>query len=325
MSSPRRSSVPVEPLTARPDGLKAPKPAQVTRRDRNKHTLSAHVFLTPWIIGFVALTAGPVLASLYLAFTRYNLLSAPQWTGLDNFTRMLSDPHFLNSVQVTVTYVFVSVPLQLALALFLAVVLDKGLRGLAIYRSAYYLPSLLGASVAVAVLWRRIFGYDGLLNGVLDIFGIEGTSWLQNTSTALSALIVLNVWTFGSPMIIFLAGLRQIPHDLYESALLDGAGPIRRFWSITVPMLTPMIFFNLIIQFINAFQAFTPSYVVSQGTGGPNGATMFYTLYLYIQGFRNFDMGYAAALGWMLLIAIALLTAVNFLASRYWVYYADEK
>ncbi|WP_245991263.1 carbohydrate ABC transporter permease [Bogoriella caseilytica] len=305
--------------------MEAPDAPPPPRRDKNRHTLSGHLFLSPWILGFVALTAGPVLASLYLAFTRYNLLSPPSWAGLDNFVRMFSDPHFLNSAQVTIIYVFVSVPLQLALALFLAVVLDKGLRGLAIYRSGYYLPSLLGASVAVAVLWRRIFGYDGLLNGVLDIFGVEPTSWLQNTSTALGTLIVLNVWTFGSPMIIFLAGLRQIPHDLYESALLDGAGAIRRFWSITVPMLTPMIFFNLIIQFINAFQAFTPSYVVSGGTGGPNGSTMFYTLYLYIQGFRNFDMGYAAALGWVLLIAIAVLTAINFIASRYWVFYADEK
>lgn len=266
-----------------------------------------------------------MLASLYLAFTRYNLLTPPQWIGTGNFTRMLSDPHFLNSAKVTATYVFVSVPLQLALALFLAVVLDKGLRGLPIYRSAYYLPSLLGGSVAVAVLWRQVFGHDGLVNAVLAVFGVQGSSWLQNTSTALGTLIILNIWTFGSPMIIFLAGLRQIPHDLYESALLDGAGPIRRFWSITIPMLTPIIFFNVIIQFINAFQAFTPAFVVSSGTGGPNGATMFYTLYLYLQGFRNFDMGYAAALGWVLLLAIALLTAINFIASRYWVFYADEK
>lgn len=318
--------MPVKQLSTRQRAHDAP-PATTprSRKLKTRHGRAGHLFLTPWFIGFAGLTAGPMLASLYLAFTRYNLLTPPQWIGTGNFTRMLSDPHFLNSAKVTATYVFVSVPLQLALALFLAVVLDKGLRGLPIYRSAYYLPSLLGGSVAVAVLWRQVFGHDGLVNAVLAVFGVQGSSWLQNTSTALGTLIILNIWTFGSPMIIFLAGLRQIPHDLYESALLDGAGPIRRFWSITIPMLTPIIFFNVIIQFINAFQAFTPAFVVSSGTGGPNGATMFYTLYLYLQGFRNFDMGYAAALGWVLLLAIALLTAINFIASRYWVFYADEK
>lgn len=286
---------------------------------------AGYAFLAPWLLGFTAITAGPMVASLYLSFTDYNLLRSPNWIGLENFVRMASDPQFLAAVRVTVTYVFVSVPLQLMLALLLAVVLDRGVRGLGIYRSAYYLPSLLGGSVAVAVLWRQVFGYEGLVNAVLAMFGVQGTSWLQNTSTALGTLIILNVWTFGAPMIIFLAGLRQIPHDLYESALIDGAGRIRRFWSITVPLLTPMIFFNLILQTIGAFQAFTPAYVVSSGSGGPNDSTLFYTLYLYRQGFRNFDMGYASALGWVLLVAIALLTAINFITSRYWVFYADQK
>ncbi len=308
-----------------------PPPIEVTKAVRKgkprgvqRHTGAGYAFLTPWLIGFAVITAGPMLASLYLAFTDYDLSSA-NWIGFDNFVRMMSDPQFMASVRVTAIYVFVSVPLQLMLALFLAVVLDRGVRGLGIYRSAYYLPSLLGGSVAIAVLWRQLFGYEGLVNAILAIFGIQGDSWLQNTSTALGTLMILNVWTFGAPMIIFLAGLRQIPGDLYESALLDGAGRIRRFWSITIPMLTPMIFFNLVLQTIGAFQAFTPAYVVSSGTGGPNDSTLFYTLYLYRQGFRNFDMGYASALGWVLLIAIALLTAINFIASRYWVFYADER
>lgn len=298
-----------------------------SRRPRGKLSQgrAGHAFLAPWLLGFTVITAGPMLASLYLSFTDYDLLSSPNWIGLDNFARMAGDSQFHAAVQVTITYVFVSVPLQLALALFLAVALDRGVRGLAIYRSAYYLPSLLGGSVAVALLWRQVFGQEGLINAVLAIFGVEGSSWLQNSSTALGTLVILNVWTFGAPMIIFLAGLRQIPHDLYESALLDGAGAIRRFWSVTVPMLTPMVFFNLILQFIGAFQAFTPAYVVSSGTGGPNNSTLFYTLYLYQQGFRNFDMGYAAALGWVLLLAIAVLTLINFISSRWWVFYADEK
>lgn len=295
------------------------------RRGKLSQGRAGHAFLAPWLLGFTVITAGPMVASLYLSFTDYDLLSSPNWIGFDNFIRMAGDPQFHSAVRVTIIYVFVSVPLQLALALLLAVALDRGVRGLAIYRSAYYLPSLLGGSVAVALLWRQVFGQEGLINAVLAIFGVQGSSWLQNSSTALGTLIILNVWTFGAPMIIFLAGLRQIPHDLYESALLDGAGAIRRFWSVTVPMLTPMVFFNLILQFIGAFQAFTPAFVVSSGTGGPNNSTLFYTLYLYQQGFRNFDMGYAAALGWVLLLAIAVLTLVNFLSSRWWVFYADEK
>ena len=281
------------------------------------------MFLLPWLVGLVGITAAPTLASLYLAFTNYNILSSPEFIGAANFERLLSDERFWQSVRVTLTYVVVSVPLQLGFALLLALILDKGMRGLTFYRSAFYLPSLLGSSVAVAVLWRELFGHDGLINQALAIFGIEGSSWLQNPETALGTLVVLNVWTFGSPMIIFLAGLRQIPEELYESAQVDGASVLRQFRSITVPMLTPIIFFNLILQTIGAFQSFTQAHVVSGGTGGPVDSTLFYTLYLYQQGFVAFDMGYASALAWVLLVFIGLVTALHFFLSKYWVFYGD--
>ncbi|RUR00925.1 carbohydrate ABC transporter permease [Labedella endophytica] len=284
----------------------------------------AHIFLLPWMIGMIVVTAGPLIASAILAFTDYDLLSAPEFIGFDNFTRMMEDDRYWASVGVTLTYVVVSVPLQLIFALFLAMILDKGIRGLAIYRSGFYLPSLLGGSVAIAILWQQLFGDSGLVNEGLGLIGIEADSWLQNPDTALWTLIILNVWTFGSPMVIFLAGLRQIPEELYEAAEVDGAGKVRRFFSITIPLLTPIIFLNLILQMIGAFQAFTPAHVVSGGTGGPLDSTLFYTLYIYQEGFVNFDMGYAAAMAWVLLLVIALATALNFIASRRWVHYGDE-
>ncbi len=271
----------------------------------------------------LAVTAGPLIASAVLAFTDYDLLTAPEFIGFDNFVRMAGDERFWASVRVTLMYVVISVPLQLAFALFLAVILDKGLRGLPIYRGAFYLPSLLGGSVAIAVLWKQIFGDRGLVNLVLGFFGIEADSWLQNPDTALSTLIILNIWTFGSPMVIFLAGLRQVPQELLEAASVDGAGRFRRFWSVTIPLLTPIIFLNLILQMIGAFQAFTQAHVVSGGTGGPLDSTLFYTLYIYQQGFVRFDMGYAAAMAWVLLGVIALATALNFIGAKRWVHYGD--
>jgi multiple sugar transport system permease protein len=290
---------------------------------QKKDNLAAYLFLTPWLLGLLLITVGPMLASLYLSFTDYNLIQAPQWIGLDNFVRMLSDQRLHNSLRVTFIYVLVSVPLQLALALLLAVVLDRGVRGMAFYRSVFYLPSLLGSSVAIAILWKQVFGTEGLLNQVLAPFGIAGKGWISDPSTALGTLVVLNVWTFGAPMVIFLAGLRQIPAMYYEAASVDGAGVLRRFRSITLPLLTPIIFFNLVLQIIHAFQSFTQAFVVSGGTGGPSDSTMFYTLYLYDRGFGNFDMGYASAMAWFLLVIIGAFTAANFVASKYWVFYDD--
>lgn len=302
----------------------ADKPAPRKRRPRDDSGI-AWLLLTPWLLGLAFITAIPMAASLYLSLTDYSLLSTPRWVGLDNYVQLFSDRRFIKSLDVTFRYVFISVPLQLLFALVLALLLNSGMRGLRFYRSAFYLPSLLGASVTIAILWKQVFGRDGLVNSMLSIVGIDGISWIGNPSTALYTLVILNIWTFGSPMVIFLAGLKQIPRDLYEAAKLDGATPLDRLVNITLPMLSPIIFFNLILQFIGAFQAFTSSYIVSNGSGGPVESTLFYTLYLYQQGFTQFRMGYASALAWVLLLIIAAFTAVNFLLARYWVFYGDKR
>lgn len=291
--------------------------------DGKRDNKAAFVFLLPWLIGLVAITIGPMLISLYLSFTDYNLIQDPSWIGLDNFLRMFRDARLMNSLRVTFTYVLVGVPLQLALALLIAMVLDRGLRGLAFYRSVFYLPSLLGSSVAVAILWKQMFGTTGLVNQLLAMIGIQGPGWISDPSTALSSIILLHVWTFGSPMIIFLAGLRQIPSMYYEAASVDGASKAKQFWKITLPLLSPIIFFNLVLQIIGAFQSFTQAFIVSGGNGGPSDSTMFFTLYLYQKGFGQFDMGYASAMAWFLLVIIGAFTAINFYASKFWVFYDD--
>jgi multiple sugar transport system permease protein len=223
-----------------------------------------------------------------------------------------------------VRYVIVSVPLRLALALARALVLERGMRGLGFSRAIFYLPSLLGGSVAVAILWRQVFGKDGIFNGFLGLIGIhDAPGWIGHPDYALGTIMILHIWTFGSPLIIFLAGLRQIPEMYYEAAEVDGAGKVRRFFSITLPLLTPIIFFNLVLQIIFAFQTFTQAYVVSGGTGGPADSTMFYTLFLYRTGFLQYDMGYASAMAWFLRIVSAAFTAFNFWLSTFWVFYDD--
>nr|WP_245284475.1 sugar ABC transporter permease [Bradyrhizobium sp. WSM2254] len=280
------------------------------------------MFLAPWLIGFFALTLGPALVSLYLSFTDYDLLSNPRWVGAANYVRIAtSDPKFSAAMHVTFLYVALAVPLKLAFALLVAMILNRGLRGLPLYRAIFYLPSLIGASVAISVLWRQLFAGDGLLNQALKLFGIHGPSWISNPDTALYTLVALSVWQFGSPMIIFLAGLRQIPKDVYEAAEIDGASRSQQFWRITLPLLTSVVFFNVVVQTIDAFKAFTPAFIISGGTGGPIDATLFYTLYLYQEAFAYFRMGYASALAWVLVVIIAAFTALSFLSSRYWVHY----
>jgi multiple sugar transport system permease protein len=294
------------------------------RKAAGRDNKAGYLFLLPWLIGLFVITIGPLIASLYLSFTDYSLIEPPKWSGLENYLRMLHDARLHNALKVTFIYVLVSVPLQLALALAIAVLLNRGMRGLAFYRSVFYLPSMLGASVAIAVLWRQMFGVDGLVNQVLRLFGFQATTgWISDPRYALSTIILLHIWTFGSPMVIFLAGLRQIPTMYYEAAAVDGAPRWRRFTKITLPLLSPIIFFNLVLQIIGAFQSFTQAFVVSNGTGGPSDSTMFYTLYLYQRGFGEFEMGYAAAMAWLLVVIIGALTAINFWASKYWVFYDD--
>lgn len=283
-----------------------------------------YLFLLPWFIGFFGLTIGPIISSFYLSFTDFDLLTSPDWVGADNYIRMFTnDPKFWASMRVTMFFVIFSVPLKLAFALGVAMLLNRGMRGLPLYRALFYLPSLLGASVAIAILWRQIFARDGLVNDFLSIFGIVGPSWISSPQYSLWTIIILAIWQFGSPMIIFLAGLRQIPQDMYEAASLDGASKWRQFIKITLPLLTPVVFFNAIIQTIEAFKSFTPAFIISGGTGNPINSTLFYTLYLYQEAFGFFRMGYASALAWVLLALVGIFTAFSFLTSKYWVHYDD--
>ncbi|MDW5325456.1 sugar ABC transporter permease [Plantactinospora sp. KLBMP9567] len=279
------------------------------------------------MIGLMAITAFPMLFSLYLSFTNYDVLSSwelVEWVGLDNYRRMFGeDPAFWHAVTVTLTYALIAVPLKLAAALGVALLLNRERRGVGLFRSLFYLPSLLGGSVALALVWRAMFGGDGAFNSFLGLFGISGEAWVNDPTWALETLMVLAIWQFGAPMVIFLAGLKQVPTELYEAASVDGAGRVRQFWNVTLPMLSPVIFFNLVLETINGFQGFTSAYVISNGTGGPVYSTLLYTLHIYDQGFGEFRMGYASALSWVFLLAIAVITVIFFSTGRFWVHYSD--
>jgi len=293
--------------------------------ETRRATLAGYLFLSPWLLGFFGITALPMLGSLALSFTNFSgSFSRMEWVGLDNYRIMFTvDPAYWGSVRVTLLYVLLSVPAMLVFALTVATLLNKGIRALGIYRTVFYIPSLLGSSVAIAVLWRFVWGESGLVNAVLGVVGIDGRSWIGNPDTALFTIMVLNVWTFGSPMIIFLAGLRQVPTELYEAAALDGAGRRARYWYITLPSISPVVLFNGILATIGGFQAFTQVYVVSGGTGGPAGSTLFYTLLLYQRAFTELRFGYASAMAWALLVVIAAVTAAVFASGRFWVHYGD--
>ena len=309
-----------------------------------KRNAVAYLFLLPWLIGFVVLTLYPMIYSLYLGFTDYDFTKpdSTQGIGFGNYTKMFGsifgvqdftvatgevmrvDPYYLKSLSVTFTYVFVSVPIKLTFALLIAMLLSQKLRFIPFYRAVYYIPTLLGGSVAIAVLWRKLFEKDGLLNGLLGGLGFTDLpGWITNPKYALSTLILLTVWQFGSSMIIFLAGLKQIPTEYYEASSIDGASKVKQFIAITIPSLTPVILFNLIMQMISAFQVFTQAYIIGGGKGGVLNSTLFYTLYLYIQGWTYHEMGYASAMAWVLLLIIGVFTAIIFKSSKYWVSYGS--
>jgi multiple sugar transport system permease protein len=278
------------------------------------------------VLGAGVLTLLPMAVSLYLSFTDYNLFDPPSWIGLRNYVQMFTeDPRLLRSVGNTLLYVLIAVPLQLALALATALALKSMRRGKDFYRSAFYAPSLLGASMSIALVWRALFNDGGTVDNLLSTFGVHTGGWVNRPGWALLTVALLTVWQFGAPMVIFLAGLQQIPGEFYEAAAVDGAGRWRQFVSITLPMLSPVLFFNLVLQTIQAFQVFTPAFAVSGGRGGPADSTLFYTLYLYDRGFTASHMGYASAMAWVLLLAIGVVTAMLFRTSRSWVFYANEE
>lgn len=283
----------------------------------------AYVFLTPWIIGFLAFTAIPLVMSLYYSFTQYDLLTPPVWRGIQNYSELFGDRRFKASLIATFKYVFISIPFRLTFALLLAAVLRKNRPGIRIYRAAYYLPSLLGGSIAISILWRQLFNKTGVINQILEVLGIVGKNWIASPDTAIYTLVILSIWQFGSSMVIFLGGLNQIEATYYEAAEIDGAGKIKSFFHITLPLLTPIIFFNLVMSMITAFQSFTAAYIISNGSGGPLDTTLFYSLYLYIKAFKHFSMGYASAMGWILVVIIGVSTALMFKFSGKWVFYNE--
>lgn len=299
------------------------RPGQRARLRRE--TATGYAFLTPWLIGFFGLTAVPMIYSLYLSFTKYNIFQPPKWIGLDNYIRLFtSDPNFIQSAQITLVYVFIGTPITLAAALGVAMLLNYRDKGAGFFRSAFYAPSLIGGSVSVAIVWRAMFSSDGPVDSGLQIFGVDLGGWIGNPSLVLPMMILLAVWQFGATMVIFLAGLKQIPKELYEAAEMDGANAYRRFRAVTIPMLSPVMFFNLLLGLIGAFQVFASAYIISNGTGGPAGMTNFITVYLYKRGFSDGQMGYAAAIAWVLLVVVAIIAFILFRTQRSWVHYSGD-
>lgn len=280
------------------------------------------LYISPWIIGFLILTLYPFIASFAYSFTDYSMVKEPNYIGLKNYVDMFTnDPDFFQSLKVTFMYVLMSVPAKLIFALFIAMILNNQMRGINVYRTLYYIPSILGGSVAVAVLWRFLFQRDGLVNSLLSFINISPQDWLGNPDLALFTITLLPIWEFGSAMVIFLAGLKQIPTELYEASRVDGASKVRSFFNITLPLLTPIILFNLIMQTINAFQQFTAAFVITQG--GPIKSTYLFGLMLYNNAFQFFKMGYASALSWILFIIILAFTLILFTTSNRWTHYQD--
>jgi multiple sugar transport system permease protein len=295
-----------------------------------KKDLLGYLFISPWLIGFVALALGPMLLSLYMSFTRWSMLSPLQWIGLENYRELFSDPLMPVSLWNTAYYVLFAVPLGVLLSLLLALLLHQKLKGIGVFRTIFFLPSVTNM-VAVSILWMWVFNPEfGLLNRGLAMLGVSGPLWLQSETWAKPALILMSLWGVGGGMIITLAGLQNIPKELYEAAELDGARRWHRLWHITLPMISPVLFFNMVMNTIGAFQVFTQAFVMtassSQGQeGGPNNATLFFVLYLYKKAFQQFKMGYASAMAWLLFLIILVFTIIQFSLSRRWVYYESGR
>lgn len=282
------------------------------------------LFVLPFVLGVLLFKLFPFVMSFALSFTHYDAIDPPEFVGLDNYAELaFDDPLFRQSLGVTLWFALLAVPLRVGFALFIAHVLNFKLRGINFFRAAFYLPSILGGSIAVAVLWRFVFARNGLVNIILVKLGFEPIAWLADEHYSLWTIVLLFMWQFGSAMVIFLAALQNVPQSLYEAAEIDGASRRQQFWRITVPLITPVIFFNLIMQMVHAFQEFNGPYAITEG--GPLHSTYVLALYIYDQSFRFFNLGYGAALSWVLFALVAGLAALSFWSSRFWVFYAGEK
>lgn len=287
--------------------------------------MEGYIYIFPWIIGFLALQIYPLAMSFFYSLTEYSTMGSPKFVGLRNYITALSgdDRDFYRSLKATFIYVIMAVPLKLAFALFVAVMLNVKLRTINFYRTIYYIPSLFGGSVAVAIIWRFLFSNQGIINNLLKTIGLGKVGWLVDPNLAIFTISSLTVWQFGSSMVIFLAGLKQIPSDLYDAAKVDGASPLQRFIRITIPMLTPIILFNTVMQMINAFQEFTSAFIITGG--GPIKSTYLFGMMIYNNAFEYQRMGYASTLSWILFIIILITTGIIFQTAKKWVYYEDNK
>lgn len=281
------------------------------------------LYISPWIVGFLLFQLYPFFASLYYSFTKFDMIHAPVWTGISNYVEAFTnDEGFYQSLRVTFVYGLIAVPLKVSFALFVAVLLSAKLRSVNFFRTVYYLPSILGGSVAIAVLWRFLFMREGTANRILSTFGIPSVDWLTSPHIALFTVSTLAVWQFGSSMVLFLAGIKQVPAELHEVGRVDGASRIRMFFSVTLPLITPILLFNLVMQTVGAFQEFTGPFVILPD-GGPLKSTYLYGMKLYDEGFRFLKMGYASALSWVLFVIIFAITALVIKSSSYWTHYED--
>ncbi len=299
--------------------MRKPHQREISRQEN----LAGYLFVMPWFLGMLLFVAGPVAVSFVLSMTDWNILSKPSWIGLENYHKLFSDdPLFYTSLRVTLIYTLGAVPLGIAAALGLALLLNQPIRGLGLFRSVFFLPSIL-SGVAVAMLWQWLFNVDfGVFNSCLRMLHLPELGWLGSETWALPSLILMSLWGVGGSAIIYLAGLQNIPTQLYESAAIDGASEWKQFRHITIPMLSPLLFLTLVMGIIGSFQVFTQAYVMTGG--GPNHATEFYALYLYRQAIEYLNMGYASAMAWILLAIVLVLTIIQFSISRYWVYYEEE-
>jgi oligogalacturonide transport system permease protein len=290
----------------------------------SKYNRVAYLYIAPWMVGFVCLTLVPFVSTLVFSFTDYAVLRPPRFIGFGAYVKMFTeDDLFPKSLWITTKYVLISVPLKIAFALLVAVILNRDIRGIGVYRTIYYLPSIFGGSVALSILWRMLFMGDGLVNRLLAPWGITGPDWLGDQRFSLITISLLQVWQFGSSMVLFLAALKQVPEHLYEAARIEGAGRVRIFLSVTFPLITPIVFFNLVMQTVNAFQTFTTAFVIT--SGGPLHSTYLYAILLYDNAFKYLKMGYASALAWVLFVVLMAITALLFRSSVSWLHYMDSE
>ncbi|MBR1820984.1 MAG: sugar ABC transporter permease [Clostridia bacterium] len=281
------------------------------------------VLILPWLIGFLIFKAYPFFSSLYYSFTDWNLFRGGSWIGIQNYVQAFTATKNLRALRVTFIYAFMTVPLKLIFALFIAYILNFKIKGVGLFRTAYYIPSILGGSMAIAVLWRAMFKNDGVINRILTILGLSNVNFLADKTWALFIICLLRVWQFGSPMVLFLAALKGVPEELYEAASIDGATGPKQFVKITLPLISPVIFYNLVTQLVQAFQEFNGPYIITQG--GPRNATTLISLIVYNAAFSEYNVGMSSAMAWIMFVIVMILTVIAFTTQRKWVYYSDER